>query len=120
MLAAVAAVVLSVFFAIGIGLFTSVMQVRHRDVRYSIRYVTQFWSYATPVIYPMSQIPDNYRFLVYINPMAPVVEMYKWGMLGVGEFPGKPLICSLVVMTTVFIAGVVFFNRSEAASVDKL
>ena len=120
MLAAVLAVILTVFFSISVGLFTSVLQVRHRDVRYSVRYVNQFWMYATPVIYPMSQVPPKYYFLMYINPMAPLVETYKWGMLGIGEFPAKPLACAIVVMTVVFIAGLVFFNRSEAASVDKL
>jgi lipopolysaccharide transport system permease protein len=120
MLAALLAVVLTVFFSISVGLFTSVMQVRHRDTRYSMRYVNQFWSYATPVIYPMSQVPPKYHFLMYLNPMAPIVEMYKWGMLGIGEFPAKPLASGLVIMAAVFTSGLIFFNRSEAASVDKL
>jgi lipopolysaccharide transport system permease protein len=120
MLAAVAAVILTVFFSISVGLFTSVMQVRHKDTRYSMRYVNQFWSYATPVIYPMSTIPPKYHFLMYINPMAPLVETYKWGMLGIGEFPARPLASGIVVMSIVFAAGLIFFNRSEAASVDKL
>lgn len=120
MLAAVAAVILTVFFSISVGLYTAVLQVRHRDVRYSVRYVNQFWMYATPVIYPMSQVPAKYRFLMYINPMAPLVETYKWGMLGIGEFPTKPFISSLVIMAVVFVVGLIFFYRSEAASIDKL
>jgi len=109
-----------VFFSISVGLFTAVMQVRHRDVRYSLRYVGQFWNLATPVIYPMSQIPPKYHFLMYLNPMAPLVETYKWGMLGIGAFPVGPFISAIVVTTIVFAVGVVFFYRSEAASVDKL
>jgi len=120
MFAAVGAIILTVFFSISVGLFTSVLQVRHRDVRYSMRYVNQFWMYATPVIYPMSQIPPKYHFLMYINPMAPLVETYKWGMLGIGEFPLRPFVSAIVVMTIVFAVGVVFFYRTEAASVDKL
>jgi lipopolysaccharide transport system permease protein len=120
MLAAVAAVILTVFFSISIGLFTSVLQVRHRDVRYSLRYVGQFWNYATPVIYPMSQVPPKYHFIMYLNPMAPLVEMYKWGMLGTGQFPAKELACAMVIIGIVFGAGLVFFNRSEAASIDRL
>ena len=120
MLVAVLAIVLTVFFSISVGLFTAVLQVRHRDVRYSLRYVNQFWMYATPVIYPMSQIPRKYHFLMYINPMAPLVETYKWGMLGIGEFPAKPLATATVVMAAVFVTGVVFFYRSEAASVDRM
>jgi lipopolysaccharide transport system permease protein len=68
----------------------------------------------------MSQIPPKYHILMYLNPMAPIVEMYKWGMLGIGEFPAKPLASGLLVMAVVFAAGLIFFNRSEAASVDKL
>jgi lipopolysaccharide transport system permease protein len=120
MVAAVAAVALTCFFAVSIGLWTSVLQVRHKDVRYSVRYVNQFWNYATPVIYPMSQVPPKYHFLMYVNPMAPLVEMYKWGMLGIGEFPAKELACAMMIITIVFGAGLVYFNRSEAASVDKL
>jgi len=120
MLAGVAAVVLTCFFALAVGLWTSVLQVRHKDVRYSIRYVSQFWNYATPVIYPMSKIPAKYHILMYLNPMAPLVEMYKWGMLGIGQFPAKELASGLVISGIVFGAGLVYFNRSEAASVDKL
>ena len=120
MLVAVLAIVLTVFFSISVGLFTAVLQVRHRDVRYSLRYVGQFWNYATPVIYPMSQVPPKYHFLMYVNPMAPLVETYKWGMLGIGEFPAKPLATASVVMAAVFVIGVVYFYRSEAASVDRM
>jgi lipopolysaccharide transport system permease protein len=120
MLAGVIAVVLTCFFAVAIGLWTSVLQVRHKDVRYSIRYANQFWNYATPVIYPMSQIPPKYHFLMYLNPMAPLVEMYKWGMLGIGQFPAKELASGILLISAVFGAGLVYFNRSEAASVDKL
>jgi lipopolysaccharide transport system permease protein len=82
--------------------------------------MNQFWNYATPVIYPMSQVPAKYHFVMYLNPMAPLVEMYKWGMLGIGRFPGPELLSAVVLITAVFAAGLVFFNRSEAASVDKL
>lgn len=120
MLVGVAAVILTCIFAVAVGLWTSVLQVRHKDVRYSVRYMNQFWNYATPVIYPMSQVPDKYRFVMFLNPMAPLVEMYKWGMLGIGRFPGPELLSALVLIGIVFAAGLVFFNRSEAASVDKL
>jgi lipopolysaccharide transport system permease protein len=120
MLAGVIAVALTCFFAVAIGLWTSVLQVRHKDIRYSVRYANQFWSYATPVIYPMSQVPPKYHFIMYLNPMAPLVEMYKWGMLGTGQFPAKELACAMVIIGIVFGAGLVFFNRSEAASIDRL
>jgi len=120
LLVGVVAVFLTCFFAVAMGLWTSVFQIRHKDVRYTIRYMNQFWNYATPVIYPMSQVPAKYHFLMYLNPMAPLVEMYKWGMLGIGEFPAKELASALVIISLVFGGGLMYFNRSEAASVDKL
>jgi len=120
MIFGVLAVFLTCVFAVAIGLWTSVLQVRHKDVRYSVRYVSQFWNYATPIIYPMSQVKGKLRYIMYVNPMAPLVKMYKWGMLGIGEFPARELASGLVVITIVLSAGLVWFNRSEAASVDKL
>jgi lipopolysaccharide transport system permease protein len=120
MLAAAAAVALTVFFSIALGLWTSVLQVRHKDVRFTIRYFMQFWLFLTPVIYPMSQVPAEYRWLISLNPMASFVELYKWGMLGIGEFPARALPGSLGVTAVVFVLGLMYFSRSEAASVDNL
>jgi len=120
MLVALLAIVLTVFFAVSIGLWTSVVQVRHKETRFGLRYLMQFWLYATPVIYPLSSVPDQYRFVVYLNPMAPLVEAYKWGMLGIGEFPGAALLSGVAVIFVTFAAGLVFFDRSEAVAVDQL
>ena len=120
MLAALGAIAMTVFVALSAGLFTSVWQTRHRDVHYTQRYVMQFWMYATPVIYPASAIPEEYRFVLYLNPMAPLVETYKWGMLGISEFPFLPLLSGLALTAVVFAGGLMYFGRSEAASVDRL
>ena len=120
LLVAVLAVALSVFFSVAMGLWTSVLQVRHRDVQYSLRYVMQFWQYLTPVIYPMSTLPPRYQFVSYLNPMTPLVEMYKWAILGLGTFPTGPFLSGMVIILATFAGGLIFFTRSEAASVDKL
>ena len=123
-LVAFAAVVMAAFMAISVGLWTSVMQVRHKDVQYSIRYFMQLWFYVTPVIFPLSQLltllPDRLHFIAYLNPMTPVVEMYKWGLLGRGGFSRTGLLVGVLMALAVFSTGVVYFNRSEAASVDRL
>jgi lipopolysaccharide transport system permease protein len=119
-LLALFAVVMATFLSIAVGLWTTVMQVRHKDVQYSIRYFIQLWYYVTPVIYPMSAIPEQFRVLAYINPMTPVVEMYKWGLLGIGQFSGTGLLLGSAIALAIFSSGVVYFNRSEAAAVDKL
>ncbi len=119
-LVAVGAAAGAVMMAVVVGLFTSVWMTRYRDVRFGIRYVTRFWFYLTPVLYPMSQVPPDLRWVIYLNPMAPIVEVYKWGLLGVGHFPLLPLAASLGVMLVVGAAGVWYFSRSEATSVDSM
>jgi lipopolysaccharide transport system permease protein len=120
MLVGVVAVILTIVYAISVGLWTSVMQVRHKDVQYGIRYALQFWLYLTPVIYPLSAVPERYRYILYLNPMASLVETYKWGMLGIDEFPAAAFLCGLVVIALTFAGGLVYFDRSEAGSVDRL
>jgi lipopolysaccharide transport system permease protein len=123
-LVAFLAVVMAAFLSISVGLWTSVMQVRHKDVQFSIRYFMQLWYYVTPVIFPLSQLlsllPEELQFVAYLNPMSPVVEMYKWGLLGIGGFSGTGVLVGTLTALAIFSSGVVYFNRSEAASVDRL
>ena len=120
LLAAVSAIVLSLTFTVAVGLWTSVLQARYRDIRYGLRYVMPFWMYFTPIIYPATAIPEKWRWLVALNPMAPIVELFKWGTLGQGHVTAPSLITSLVLIVVTMISGMWFFNREEAASIDKL
>ena len=124
MLIALLAVVMAAFLSIAVGLWTSVMQTKHKDVQFSIRYFMQLWYYVTPVIFPLSELlkllPSQLHFVAYLNPMSPVVEMYKWGVLGIGHFSGTGLLVGGLTSLAIFSSGVVYFNRSEAASVDRL
>jgi len=120
LLASVAAILMSLTFALAVGFWTSVLQARYRDIRYGMRYMMPFWFYFTPVIYPLDRIPENWRWLVAINPMAPIVELYKWGTLGVGTVTPSGLVTSLSLIAVTFVLGMWFFNREESASVDKL
>ena len=120
LLASVAAIALSLAFTVAVGLWTSVLQARYRDIRYGLRYLMPFWMYFTPIIYPATMIPEQWRWLVAINPMAPIVELFKWGTLGQAHLTTANVITSLVLITITMISGMWFFNREEAASVDKL
>ena len=119
-LVAFGAALLSVLLAVAIGLFTSVWQAKYKDVRFGLRYVMRFWFYLTPVLYPMSQVPPNLHWVIYLNPMASIVETFKWGILGVGQFPGLPLVASVLIMLVVGSLGVWFFTRKVAATVDEM
>ncbi len=117
---AAGALIVALLFAIAIGLWTSVLQARYRDVRYAMRYVMPFWFLLTPVIYPLSQLEAKYRWVVALNPMAPIVEAFKWGTLGEGVFPATAAATSLALVAVTMVTGLWFFNREESASVDKL
>ena len=111
---------LAILLALAVGFWTSVFQARHKDVQLSLRYFLQFWRYATPVIYAHSAIPERYRFLASLNPMTGVVELYKWSLLGIGDFPGRALVPSIAITLTILVTGAAYFNRAESASVDRL
>jgi lipopolysaccharide transport system permease protein len=117
---ALVAVALAVWFAVGLGLWTTVLQARFRDVRFTLRYVTRFWFYLTPVIYPISAVPPEHHWMIFVNPMASIVETFKWATLGVGGFYGDALLASFVLSTVVFAGGLWYFGQSEAVAVDKL
>ncbi len=111
---------MSIVYAISIGLWTTVWQTRFREVRYTLRYFMRFWHYLTPVLYPMSQVPPEYRWILYLNPMAPLVETFKWSLLGLGEVPLTALASALVVIGLTAFSGLWYFTRYETASVDRM
>jgi lipopolysaccharide transport system permease protein len=117
---ALLAAAFSIALAVAVGLWTCIWQVRVREVRFTLRYILRFWHYLTPVLYPLSQIPAEHRWIVFLNPMTPVVEAFKWGVLGRGELHLRSIASGLGILVIVLAGGVWYFNRSEATSVDKL
>jgi len=117
---AVVAVFMAVWLSIAVGLWTTVWMTHFREIRITIRYVSRFWFYLTPVIYPISEVPEEYRWIIFVNPMASVVETFKWSTLGVGAFYPIPLLTSLLVTAIVFTGGVWYFGRAEGVAIDKL
>lgn len=104
--------------ALGVGLWLSALDVKYRDVRYTIPFLTQFWLFATPVAYPSSLIPEQWRLLYSLNPMAGVVEGFRWALLAKGEPPGRLILVSAAVVLLVFISGLFFFRRIENEFAD--
>jgi lipopolysaccharide transport system permease protein len=120
LLLAAAALVLSIGLALSIGLWTSVVGAYARDVRFTLRYILGFWFYLTPVIYPVTYIPENVRWIAALNPMAAIVETFKWGTLGIGTFSPGALGLAVVVIALIFVSGVWYFGKAEASAVDRL
>jgi lipopolysaccharide transport system permease protein len=120
LLVSVASVLVCLVFTVAVGLWTSVLQARYRDVRQGLRYFMPFWMYFTPIIYPVTTVPEQYRWLLSLNPMAAVVESFKWGTLGVGHLSVASVATSLSLIALTLVTGMWFFNREEAASIDQL
>lgn len=104
--------------ALGVGLWLSALNVQYRDVRYAIPFLIQFWLFATPVAYPSSLVPERWRALYGLNPMAGVVEGFRWALLGRSEAPGPLLGVSVVVVALLFVGGLFYFRRMEKTFAD--
>ena len=122
LLLAVAAVAISLIFAIAIGFWTSVLQVRYRDVRFGIRYAMPLLMYLTSVLWPLSQIKYGWaRALVTMNPMESSIELFRYGTIGTPlEITSTVILWHMMVIVLTGASGIWFFNRVESASVDKI
>ncbi len=111
-------ILLAVMTALGVGLWLSALNVQYRDVRYTIGFLIQFWLFATPVAYPSSLIPEGWRALYGLNPMAGVVEGFRWALLGKAAAPGPLLAVSVGVVVLIFVSGLYYFRRMEETFAD--
>jgi lipopolysaccharide transport system permease protein len=103
---------------LGIGIIFSALTTKYRDLSNLMGFGVQLWMYITPVIYPSSAVPEKYRIFVFINPVAPLVEAFKYGLIGAGEFNPGRLLYSVVVTLILLFIGVVLFNRTEQNFMD--
>ena len=104
--------------SLGVGLWLSAMNVKFRDVKYTVPFVTQFWLFATPIAYPSSMLSEPWRTIYGINPMAGVVEGFRWALLGSDTAPGPMLLVSACVSLAVLTGGAFYFRRMEKTFAD--
>jgi len=104
--------------ALAVGLWCSALNVRYRDVGHTVPFLTQCWMYASPVAYPVSLVPENWRFLYSLNPMAGVIEGFRWALLGKQGPDFGVMAVSAVVVAFLLIGGLVFFKHMERTFVD--
>ncbi|MBX3329360.1 MAG: ABC transporter permease [Nitrospira sp.] len=111
-------VLLAMLTALGLSLFTSAMNAKYRDVGHAIPFVIQIWMYLSPIVYPVSLVPERWRWLYGLNPMAGVIEGFRWALLG--RTAPDPIVMaeSLVVLVLVIIAGLVYFRQMERQFAD--
>ena len=113
-------ILLAVLTALGVGLWTSALNALYRDVRAVIPFVVQFWMLASPVAYPSSLVPQRWRWLYGLNPMAGVIDGFRWALTGHGQPPGSAMLASAVGVSVVLMGGLFFFQRMETTMADRV
>lgn len=104
--------------ALGFGLFLSALNARFRDVGYAVPFIAQVWFLLTPVAYPESLIPAQWRLLYNLNPMAGVVEAVRWALLGHGASPWTAAFISLLSVSMLLASAILYFHRAQQSLVD--
>jgi homopolymeric O-antigen transport system permease protein len=109
---------LALITALAVGVWLAALNVRYRDVRYAVPFFIQLWLFATPVAYPSSLVPEEWQVILGLNPMAGVVEGFRWALLGTEPRPGMLLAVSAAVTLVVLFGGLVYFSRMERTFAD--
>ena len=104
--------------ALGVGLWLSALNALYRDVRYVVPFLVQFWMFASPVAYPSSLVPVKWRWLYGLNPMAGVIEGFRWALTGHGEPPGILLAASSAAVVLLVFSGLVYYHSVEGTMAD--
>jgi lipopolysaccharide transport system permease protein len=103
---------------LSVSIWLSALNVKYRDVRFVIPFLTQIWLFLTPIAYSASQIPEPWRTVYGLNPMVGVVEGFRWALLGTATGPGLATIVSTLASVAVLIAGTLYFRRMEKSFAD--
>lgn len=111
-------VLLAMLTALGLCLFTSALHAKYRDVGHAIPFVIQIWMYLTPIVYPISLVPEQWRWLYGLNPMVGVIEGFRWALLGRTAPDPVVMVESVVVLLAVITIGLVYFRRMERQFAD--
>jgi len=111
-------VALTVGMAIGIGLWLGPLNVRFRDITHTLPFLLQVWMYATPIVYPLSMVPERFKFLYSLNPTVGLIEGYRWCLLGTNSLDLRALAITLVATLALLSSGLVYFKQQERQFAD--
>jgi lipopolysaccharide transport system permease protein len=111
-------ILLAIITSLGVGLWLTAMNVQFRDVRYTVPFLVQAWMFATPIAYPSSLLSEPWRTIYGINPMAGVIEGFRWALLGTNSAPGPIIYVSAAVAAIVLVSGAFYFRRMEKTFAD--
>jgi lipopolysaccharide transport system permease protein len=117
-LALPAFVVLALVTALSVGIWLTALNVRYRDIKYTVPFLLQLWLFASPITYAASLVPSRWHLAYSLNPMSTVVDGFRWSLLGVPWSPGASTVVSLAVVLALLGSGLVYFRRTEATFAD--
>jgi lipopolysaccharide transport system permease protein len=106
--------------ALGVGYWLSALNIEYRDVTYALPFVSQIWMFLSPVVYPSSMVPEKWRFWYGLNPMAGVIDGFRWCLLGIGPGPSPLILASTVISLILFVSGVFWFRSRERTFADAI
>lgn len=109
---------LALVTSLGVGMWLSAMNVRFRDVRYAVPFLVQCWLFATPIAYPSSLLPEQWKPVYALNPMVGVVEGFRWALLGTASAPGPMILVSSATALALLLSGAFYFRRMERTFAD--
>ena len=112
-------IMLMIVAALGVGFWLSALNVEYRDIMYTMPFLNQFWFFITPVVYPVTVVPAEFRPFYALNPMVGVVEGFRWAFLGTGEI-ASTWMPSTLVSIGLFLTGTIWFRRRERTFVDSI
>lgn len=104
--------------SLGAGLWLSALNVKYRDVRYTVTFLVQFWFLATPIAYPVSAVPERWRLLYALNPMVGAIEGFRWALHDAAGFPIMAVALSAASAVVLFLSGLYYFRRTEDTFAD--
>jgi lipopolysaccharide transport system permease protein len=110
-------IIFAVMASLSVGLWLSALNVKYRDFQYTVPFIIQFWLFASPVVYPSTLLPESIRWLYGLNPMAGVIEGFRWALLGTAA-PSLMIFVSLVIVILLLVSGLFYFRRMEQYFAD--
>jgi len=111
-------ILLMAAFALGMGMIFSSLTTKYRDIQMLLGFGISLFMYITPVIYPLSALPEKFKAVAYYNPLSGIFECFKYGWMGVGEFSGPMLLISTAIIFLLLAVGTVIFNKVEKSFMD--
>jgi lipopolysaccharide transport system permease protein len=111
-------IVMMASFALGLGMIFSSLTTKYKDLVFLLSFGIQLYMYATPVVYPISAMPEKYRWIVDMNPLSGIIECFRYGYLGSGHFEPFSLVYSAVFIVILLFTGIVIFNKVEKSFMD--